>query len=291
MKKGKPNFFGCSNMYESNSLTFQAAQREWQTIKQEMVEQDQLITWIRGSGVGFEELKQLFATVAPMDYAAYPHSVEALVAEVWEIPAGHEPLLSFVFRLQKYPALPVAIRHQFESWCARAQRNEMLRLSGEAVPTDQADDTRLIVKIESGKQDLSERLVTLWISQGGKFEKLLDLKVEANQLELMVSQEINEWTVAYGSTEVIEFYLPKALLAVPVDAWQIRIRWLQERFVERYKVIKGILERQEARAIRAQLKHMALPDEKRRLVRVVCNNPLMWELVRRSKDGKRGGGD
>jgi hypothetical protein len=286
-ERGEDALFQTLDNHEMGSVTFQRARREWRTIRREMDEQDQLIAWIKGSSVSFAELKRLFEAVVPLDYAALSNSVETLTQALWGVPAGHTPLIKFMQGLQARQELPRATREAIAAWIAEAERNDLLRpLEVDDRPAPLVD-TRLIITIEFGKQDLSKRLVSLWVDEAGEISMLHQFRIEGARLEQALSNEIDIWTIAYAATEAIEFYLPKALLAAPIDSWKIKAGELEQRFIERYHIVKGILERQEARLIRTRLESAVSNEERRELVMALRNNPLIQELTRRSGDWEK----
>ena len=290
---GENILFEKLNVFEKDLSSFKKVQEEWQRIKQEIDEQDKLVRWIKASGVSLAHLGHLFDKVVPEDYVANPDSVEILIKGLWEMPSGHLPLVWFVQELQEQPDLLPALRDTMSDWVKKAPHNEFMRLDKlEQHQSSQSVKTRLIVTIEFGTQDLNERLVSLWLDEievdkNHNISKLGQVKIERNRLEQTVSEELYSWVIAYDDTEAIEFYLPKALLAMPVHNWKIKAGRLEERFVHRYQVVKGVLERQRARLIRDQINVAATPDEKRELVRVLENNPLIKDLTRCNRFWKK----
>lgn len=287
--EGEASLFRALHNAEAGSVSQQQAQAEWKTIRQEMTEQDQLIAWIWGSGVAWDELQRLFVAVTPQDYVARPHSVETLVRDLWEVQTGHKPLLAFLQRLAARPDISSAVRPSVEGWCRAAPGNRLLRQVSEGERPLPSQHARIIVTIQLGTQDETMRFVTFWLNKGEDLEHLREFRVESNRLEQMVAKELDRCTIkseATGAIEAIEFYLPKTLLAVPVDSWKIKSGHLEQRFIERYRVLKGILERQEARGIRAQLAR-ASGDYQERLLDRLERNPLQKELVRRSGDWEK----
>ncbi len=282
---GEIELFRTLEKHEKGTYSYQAAQSEWQKIRQELDMQDILINCIRCSDIQFIDLHLMFETVIPEDYVASPSAIETLVTDLWEIPISREPLSAFLRALQLRAELPDNVRRDLEVWYDTAfSKESILDLPTESLQQfGTVEETRIIVTIELGKQDLSKRLVSLWISDNGVLESLDKFEVDASQLEAKVSNEIDTWTVA-APAKVIEFYLPKSLLNMPVDTWEMRSGQMQQRFIERYRVIKGILERQEARTIRTQIEQTVSMEEKKRLVLTLENQPLLKELVRRNPD-------
>lgn len=282
-ERGEDALFQTLNNHEMDSLTFQQVQREWQTIKQEMDEQDRLIAWAKASEAPFVELKRRFEAVVPKDYAAIPRSVETLIKALWEVPAGHTPLVTFMQGLTTIPQLPDPVRNAISAWIAAAEWNDSLRLAAIEDQEAESVETRLIITIEFSKQDLTKRQISFRRSDGSLRKTV---ESEGNKLEHVISKEIDHWTLIYETVTAIEFYLPKALLTVPVNSWWFKSGSLEQRFIERYQITKSILERQEARAFRNQLAGIAADSEKEKLLQLLEVNPLKKELVRRSIDWK-----
>ncbi len=282
-EEGEKELFRVLNEYEMDSLTFRAAQKEWQTIKQEMAEQDQLITWIRGSRVDFSELKHMFTTATLTDYVDHLLSIEFLVRYLWDVQAGHRFLLRFIRSLQEHTLLPENIRRDLFNWCVQAPYNNVLRLSNESEEQfEPRNETHIIIKIEPGIQDPSMYLVSFWSNdnQGNmKSEGEGSLRVAANQLEGVISKQIEELTIGAPQDAVtLEFYLSKVLLSLPVDTWRKVSGIQKKRFIERFKVTKGLLERQEARNILVELR-ASTRAEQARLFEMLRKHPFMYDLT------------
>lgn len=287
-EEGEIELFRILGHYESNSLSFQSALAEWKKIKAEISEQERLIDWVKHCDIAFTDLHQIFKSVTPEDFAAFPRNIEGLIRDLWEVENGHESLLLFMQRLKVRIELKDSVRTQIETWCSSANKNHLLKIDENSPGViDENKGNRIIVKIELSQQDYSRRLVTLWINKGGQLEMLNSFEKPVSQLENAVSDEIDTWTLAYAPIEIIEFYVPTLLINLPVDTWQFKFG-LKQRFIDRYQVIKCILERQEARAIRLNLEQAISSEERRHLILALRNNPLMVELVRRCSDWEEG---
>lgn len=179
---------------DDESVALALAREEWRAINLEMDEQDRLIGWLTIGGVPFYELLRLYETAVPEGYAAVPTSIETLVTALWHVQQGHEALLTFCERVRQRPELRDAVRESLVEWERGAERNPAVRLaSAAAVHEAAAEPLRIIVAVEEGIQDPNKRLVSLWVSDGERFENI-DLKgsMPASQLREVVSPEIDD---------------------------------------------------------------------------------------------------
>lgn len=286
---GEAALFDTLNTHEQNSLTFQDARAEWTKIGNELAMQDQLISWVRASNIESGALFGLFEQAAPQDYADpnRHNSAETIIAALWEVPQGHLPLLRFMHGIQSQPDLAPQLQHKVASWIIRAKAGEISVLAYDVASDENSssidDKVRIIIAIEPGKQDPKSRLTKIWTLHAGEMEFLDDPKFSANRLEFEAAAEIDNITTYHAATKAIEFYLPKTLLALPVDNWQIGRGRLQQTLAARYRVTKAPLERQDVRQTRLDLASAPYRQQKALLAQL-ASKPLLREMTRRYPD-------
>ncbi|MCA9995422.1 MAG: hypothetical protein KDE56_06740, partial [Anaerolineales bacterium] len=216
------------------------------------------IAQLRASQLTLSELQRLYDEVKPDNYHA-PHisSIEWLVAALWEVPEGHVPLHTFMQRATGQPV----------------ERPDK---------PPQAEATQLIVMIEPGKQAEDSMLLSLWVNHNDRQDNLLPgVEIKLSQLDAEIGGELELWTAAFPDTQAIEFYLPKALLKLPVDDWEVGSGLEKQRLVKQYHISRGTLERHRARAILKQLRQLSHPEQ-RNVMLALRQKPLMLALMRHS---------
>ncbi len=292
---GFTELFEAMESYESNPPALERARKEWKKMTLEMDVQNELLAYIKRSGLSFDKLRQLYGMNWPAGLNEEHEEVQSeedIIKNLWEYKPRGRPILDFMGRVLKQTG-DQSIQAEIEAWRKDAHLIAVLHLDKDTVaqlkqglpPAAREALPTLIIVISPTKLDANRFDIAICISSENTSPELIEniSDTPKKDLEGRITKSLDKITInelAGKRPEAIEFYLPRCLLTLEVDQWLLGTRPV----LEYCPIVVATLSRQKARFY---IKYPGLSKKLPGLKKQIQQDEYFRELIRHYTDWEK----